>query len=63
MAQVDIGERRQPHQPLKALSGMASTILAAVCARLVDDGRMAAEATPQADFVVRPPMRDARVRA
>lgn len=56
MAQVDIGERRQPHQPLKSLSGMASTILAAVCARLVEEGRMDADAAPAADFAVRPPL-------
>jgi glucosyl-3-phosphoglycerate synthase len=56
IAQVDIGERRQPHQPLKQLSGMASTILAAVCARLVDEGRMDADAAPATDFVVRPPL-------
>ena len=56
IAQVDIGERRQPHQPLKSLSGMASTILAAVCAHLIDEGRMDADAAPPADFVVRPPL-------
>ena len=56
IAQVDIGERRQPHQPLQSLSGMASTILGAVCKRLVAEGRMAADAAPAADFVVRPPL-------
>ena len=56
IAQVDIGERRQPHQPLKSLSGMASTILAAVCARLVDEGRMEPDAAPRADFAIRPPL-------
>ena len=56
IAQVDIGERRQPHQPLKSLSGMASTILAAVCERLVAEGRMDADAAPAADYVVRPPL-------
>ena len=56
IAQVDIGERRQPHQPLKALGGMASTILAAVCARLVDEGRMDADAAPPANFELRPPL-------
>ena len=56
IAQVDIGERRQPHQPLKSLSEMASTILAAVCARLVAEGRMEADAVPAADFVSRPPL-------
>jgi glucosyl-3-phosphoglycerate synthase len=56
IAQVDIGERRQPHQPLKSLGGMASTILAAVGARLADEGRLDADAVPPADFVVRPPL-------
>jgi len=56
MAQVDIGERRQPHQPLKSLSGMASTILGAVCERLVAEGRMEADAAPPTDFAVRPPL-------
>jgi glucosyl-3-phosphoglycerate synthase len=56
MAQVDIGERRQAHQPLKSLSGMASTILAAVSARLVEEGRLEADAAPPADFEVRPPL-------
>src|SRR3954471_7647467 len=56
MAQVDIGGRPQPHQPLKSLGGMASTILAVVCARLADEGRMEPDATPAADFVVRPPL-------
>jgi glucosyl-3-phosphoglycerate synthase len=56
IAQVDIGERRQAHQPLKSLSGMASTILAAVCERLVAEGRMEPDAGPPADYVVRPPL-------
>jgi glucosyl-3-phosphoglycerate synthase len=56
IAQVDIGERRQPHQPLKSLGGMASTILAAVCERLVEEGRMEADAMPPVDYVVRPPL-------
>ena len=56
IAQVDIGERRQPHQPLKSLSAMASTILAAVCARLVAEGRMEADAAPPVDYVTRPPL-------
>ena len=54
IAQVDIGERRQPHQPLKSLSGMASTILSAVCARLVEEGRMEADAAPPVEFSIRP---------
>ena len=30
IAEVDVGERRQPHQPLRALGNMATTILRAV---------------------------------
>src|SRR3954452_8797328 len=60
IAQVDIGERRQAHQPLKSLSGMASTILAAVCERLVREGRLEADAAPEADFLVRPPLVECR---
>jgi glucosyl-3-phosphoglycerate synthase len=56
MAQVDIGERRQPHQPLKSLGGMASTILAAVSMRLAVEGRLEEDAVPPIDFVVRPPL-------
>lgn len=60
IAQVDIGERRQPHQPLKSLGGMASTILAAVCERLVAEGRMDGSAPPAPDYVVRPPLVECR---
>lgn len=63
IAQVDIGERRQPHQPLRALSAMASTILAAVCAQLVAEGRMDAAVAPAADFEIRPPIRVAAAAA
>lgn len=40
MAQVDLGERRNPHQPLLDLGPMAYTVLAAVLRRLRDAGRM-----------------------
>jgi glucosyl-3-phosphoglycerate synthase len=63
IAQVDIGERRQPHQPLKALGAMASSVLAAVCQRLAVEGRMDPAAVPRADFVIRPPLAEARPRA
>ena len=56
IAQVDIGERRQPHQPLPALSEMASTVLAAVCERLARDGRLDADAVPSSEIVERPPL-------
>ncbi len=55
-AQVDIGERHQPHQSLKALGRMASTVLAAVCAELVAEDRMDAALAPPADFVTRLPL-------
>jgi glucosyl-3-phosphoglycerate synthase len=54
MAQVDIGERRQPHQPLHALGRMADTILAAVCERLHREGRI--DEVPPHDIVERPPL-------
>jgi glucosyl-3-phosphoglycerate synthase len=40
MAQVDLGERRNPHQPLLDLGPMAYTVLAAVLRRLRAAGRM-----------------------
>jgi glucosyl-3-phosphoglycerate synthase len=54
MAQTDIGERRQPHQPLEALSGMASQILAAACDRLRRDGRLDSDQPPP--IPERPPL-------
>ena len=56
IAQVDIGERRQPHQSLKALGGMASTVLAAVCERLAREGRLERAAVPPNEIVERPPL-------
>ena len=41
MAQVDLDEHRNRHQPLKALRPMALTVLATVSRRLVQDGRLA----------------------
>jgi glucosyl-3-phosphoglycerate synthase len=41
MAQVDLDEHRNPHQPLAALSGMARTVLATVARRLEQEGRLA----------------------
>ncbi len=40
MAQVDLDEHRNPHQPLSALTGMARTVLATVARRLEREGRM-----------------------
>lgn len=56
MAQVDIGERRQPHQPLPALGEMADTVLAAVCERLAREGRLDQGAVPANEIVERPPV-------
>jgi glucosyl-3-phosphoglycerate synthase len=54
IAQVDIGERRNFHQPLDALRPMADTVLATVCERLRRDGRLVADSPVQA-IVERPP--------
>jgi glucosyl-3-phosphoglycerate synthase len=62
MAQVDLDEHRNRHQPLPALSRMAETVLATVAARVAVEGRLAWE---QADSVVpvqRPPLADALAR-
>jgi glucosyl-3-phosphoglycerate synthase len=40
MAQVDLDEHRNRHQPLTALGPMALTVLATVSRRLVQDGRL-----------------------
>lgn len=58
MAQVDIGDRHQPHRQLESLSRRASATLAVVCSRLVAEGRMEPGAAPGVDFAVRPPIRD-----
>jgi glucosyl-3-phosphoglycerate synthase len=54
IAQVDIGERRNFHQPLDALRPMADTVLATVCERLRRDGRLVAD-SPVQPIVERPP--------
>ncbi len=46
MAQVDLDEHRNPHQPLSALTGMASTVLGAVVRRAEQDGRLGDIAVP-----------------
>jgi glucosyl-3-phosphoglycerate synthase len=53
MAQVDLDEHRNRHQPLSALSGMALTVLATIARRLEQDGRLGGvEGAP----VERPPL-------
>jgi glucosyl-3-phosphoglycerate synthase len=58
IAQVDIGERRNFHQPLEALRPMADTVLAVVCERLRRDGRLTADSPPP--IVERPPFASLR---
>jgi len=40
MAQVDLDEHRNPHQPLSALAPMALTVLATIARRLSQEGRL-----------------------
>ncbi len=40
MAQVDLDEHRNPHQPLSALTGMATTVLGTIARRAEQDGRL-----------------------
>ncbi len=40
MAQVDLDEHRNPHQPLAALTSMATTVLATIAQRLAREGRL-----------------------
>ncbi|HEY4895035.1 MAG TPA: glucosyl-3-phosphoglycerate synthase [Solirubrobacteraceae bacterium] len=54
IAQVDLDEQRNRHQPLSALTPMAGTVLATLARRLVQDGRLEPfEGGP----VERPPLR------
>jgi glucosyl-3-phosphoglycerate synthase len=47
MAQVDLGEHHNRHQPLSALTTMATTVLATLAGRLEDEGRVqGAEGVP-----------------
>ena len=62
MAQVDIGRRRNAHQPLAALEPMADKVLAVVCERLRREGRLTAETLPAAT-VERPPWASLRAPA
>jgi glucosyl-3-phosphoglycerate synthase len=53
IAQVDLDEHRNPHQPLSALAPMALTVLSTIALRMEREGRLAAVAnTP----VERPPL-------
>lgn len=63
IAQVDIGERRNFHQPLEALRPMADTVLATVCERLRREGRLIADAPPGLAAVERTPFASLRAVA
>ncbi len=53
LVEVDLGTRQNRHRPLTELGPMADEVLAAVCARLADDGRLR---TDPGATVVRPPL-------
>jgi glucosyl-3-phosphoglycerate synthase len=62
IAQVDVGERRNFHQPLEALRPMAETVLGVVAERLRREGRLTGEpAGPP--IVERPPFGSLRAPA
>lgn len=54
IAQVDLGERRNQHQPLPALRPMADEVLAVVCERLRREGRLR-DGGPTDTILQRPP--------
>jgi glucosyl-3-phosphoglycerate synthase len=54
LAQVDLEERQNDHQPLRELGSMASAVLDAVSSRLIREGRLRA---PLPEVVERPPLR------
>jgi hypothetical protein len=62
MAQVDLDEHRNRHQPLQALSKMADTVLATVAARVAAEGRLAWEHFDSTVPPQRPPLADALAR-
>ena len=49
IAQVDVGERRNFHQPLDALRPMADTVLAVVAERLRREGRLSGDGAHAGD--------------
>ncbi len=62
IAQVDVGERRNFHQPLDALRPMADTVLAVVAERLRREARLSGDAAPP-EIVERPPFASLREHA
>jgi glucosyl-3-phosphoglycerate synthase len=73
MAQVDLEERRNHHQPLRALGPMAYAVLRVVLERLREEGRLLDDHAPpfqtadgqliQVEIVERPPYATLRARA
>jgi len=73
MAQVDLDERRNHHQPLRALGPMAYAVLRVILERLRSEGRLADDHAPpfqtadgqliQVELVERPPYATLRARA
>jgi glucosyl-3-phosphoglycerate synthase len=60
MAQVDLEEHHNRHQPLSALSPMAATVLATIARRLEEEGRL--EGVELAGPLERPPLAGVSVR-
>jgi glucosyl-3-phosphoglycerate synthase len=58
IAQVDLEERRNRHQPLRALASMADAVLAVALTRLAREGRPAGGDPPE--ILERPPMASVR---
>jgi glucosyl-3-phosphoglycerate synthase len=54
IAQADLGERRNQHQPLPALRPMADVVLTVICERLRREGRLV-DGGPEDTIVQRPP--------
>jgi glucosyl-3-phosphoglycerate synthase len=58
IAQADLDVRQNRHQPLSALRPMADAVLAAVCDRLIREGRL--EGERPTEIVERPPLASCR---
>jgi glucosyl-3-phosphoglycerate synthase len=56
MAQVDLDEHDNPHQPLSALAPMARTVLATIARRLREDGVLGEIPEAEDAPVERPPL-------
>jgi glucosyl-3-phosphoglycerate synthase len=60
LAQVDLDERQNDHQPLRELGSMASAVLEAVSSRLIREGRLDAD---MPEVIERPPLLTLRAAA